>query len=481
MGTVANGSSNGLRGPAGARRGVDLLLVRPPDLRPGRRLVVPPVGLLYVAAAAERAGHRVAVVDAEAENLTWPALVARVKAARPEVLGLGGMTPLMEPVRAAARLLRPHVPRLVLGGVHATRFRERALEEVPEADALVIGEGEGPIADLLPYLAAGGRGDPPPGVMTRGAPFREAASPRDLDALPPPALHLVPNPLYGYLFQTRPGVTTLITSRGCPFRCTFCDKTVSGSRYRWHAPERVVGEVLEAERRHGLGYAVLFDDNFTLRRERVAAICEGLARAGTRLEWKCEARVDGVDPELLRLMRRAGCRTVAFGVESGHQKSLDRLRKAQSVARTREVFRQVREAGLESVAYVLLGIPGETPAESLASMDWCREIGADFVQFSTLSPFPGTPMYEEAVREGWLRTTRVRNPADAEEWRETLVPPGWTEEDLRRVVRSAYARFYFRPSYLARQAARAARGGALPVRARLGLRVARWWAAGLTA
>ncbi len=460
---------------AAARPSPDLLLVRPPDLRPSHRLVVPPVGLLYVASACERAGWRVGVLDGEVMGMSWESFTQEVKRLRPYALGLGGMTPVMGPVTEAVTRLRPYAEKVILGGVHATRFREKALAEHPGVDALVVGEGEEPTPSLLSWWGGGEKGPPPPGVLTRQHPFREAEAPRELDSLALPARHLVPHSRYRYLFQTRPGVTTLITSRGCPFQCTFCDKTVSGSRYRWHSPAYVVNEIKEIEARYHLGYAVIFDDNFTLRKGRVLELCEGLQEAGTRLQWKCEARVDGVDRELLGAMRRAGCRTVAYGVESGNQKSLDFLKKGARLEEIQRAFALTREAGLESVAYVLLGVPGETPKDSLHTLDFCREMGADFVQFSTLSPFPGTELYDLAVREGWLKFTRVRNPADAEERRATLLPPGWSEEDLQRVMRSAYAGFYFRPTWLARQTLRAASNGSLSTRARLGVEMAKWY------
>ena len=179
-------------------------------------------------------------------------------------------------------------------------------------------------------------------------------------------------------------------------------------------------------------------------------------------------------PELARLMARAGCKTVAFGVESGNQDSLDFLRKDQNVEQTRRAIGACRDAGIETVAYVLVGIPGETPDSTMNTLHLARETGLDFIQFSTLSPFAGTALHEQALREGWLRSTRVRNPVDAEEFRETLVAPGWCEDSLATTLKKVYAGFYLRPSYLVRQAVRARRMGTLIPRAKLGVGLARW-------
>ena len=366
----------------------------------------------------------------------------------------------------------------MLGGVHATRFSDTALDEFPGVDALVVGEGEGPAVALVEWWDSGARGEPPAGVKVRGEAFREAPVPQDLTALARPARHLVPTERYGYLFQTRGPITTFISSRGCPFRCSFCDKTISGSPWRARPAEDVVDELEEVSKRHGVRYVCIFDDNFTLRRSRVEAICEAILRRRLDLHWKCEARVDGVTPELCRLMKRAGCRTIAFGIESGNQESLDFLRKDQDLGKMRAAIDATRGAGIETVGYVLVGIPGETPATTMRTLDFALDSEMDFIQFSTLSPFPGTDLYDLAQERGWFVESSVTNPVDSEDRRATLLPPGWSEADLDRTLRKLYGGFYLRPRWIARQAWRAGRQGTLVPRARLGLRMARWCLAG---
>jgi radical SAM superfamily enzyme YgiQ (UPF0313 family) len=450
----------------------DIALVRGPTDSRLRSLPVPPLGLLYIAAALERAGRRVAIVDAEAEALDARGFEARVRALRPRTVGLTGMTPMRERIAETAALVRPHCDRIVLGGVHATRFREAALAEFPEIDALVVGEGEETAPALLDWWDRGG--PLPSGVLARGEPFVERPPPSDLDALPLPARHLVPNRAYRYLFQSAPGFTTAVTSRGCPFRCTFCDKTVSGSGWRARSAASVVAELVEIRNRHGLGYVCFFDDNFTLRRKRVEAICDGILRAGLDIAWKCEARVDGITPDLARRMRRAGCRTVAFGIESGNPESLALLKKDQDLDQMAAAIRACRDASIETVAYVLVGIPGETPETTMRTLEFAVSSDVDFIQFSTLSPFPGTELWDEAIRQGWFRESSVRNPVDAERRRATVLPPGWSERDLDRTLRRMYGGFYLRPRWLARQSARALRERTLMPRARLGASVLRW-------
>lgn len=444
-----------------------VLLARPPRRdRADNGLPVPPLGLAYVAAALRGQGHAVEIVDAYALGWSWERFGAALAAARPDVLGLSAMTPVLDVAARAARLGRPWAGRVLLGGPHPTAVRHAVLDEVPELDAAIAGEAEESAPALLAWWATGAAGPPPPGVITRGWPLVEAEPP-PLPAIPLPARDLLPMGSYRYLFATRPGFATMLTSRGCPFSCSFCDKSVSGSRWRARSPGEVVEEMAQLERDHNVGFINFYDDNFTLRRERVVGICEELLRRGLRVEWKCEGRVDGVDLPLLRLMRRAGCRTVAYGVESGNQATLDLLRKDVTVAQAPAAFAATRAAGLRSLAYMILGAPGEGEAEVLQSLRFCREIGADYVQFSALVPMPGTPLALHA------RTAAAgRNPVDSDLQRAVLtdLPP----ERLDALMRRAWAGFYLRPGPIKRLAADALASGSGWEAARLGLGFGRW-------
>ena len=453
-----------------------VLLTRPPrrDLSDAG-LPVPPLGLAYVAAALLKAGHEVDLLDAYALGWGWARFERAVAAAQPEVLGLSAMTPVADVAARAARLGRPHVGKIILGGPHPTAVRQAVFDEMPELDAAVVGEAEESAPALLAWWAAGGQGPPPNGVMVPGTPFVEV-SPPELSAIPRPARHLLPMGSYRYLFATRPGFATMLTSRGCPFHCTFCDKGVSGSRWRARSPDEVVDELQELEERYKVGFVNFYDDNFTLRRDRVVGICEAILSRGLRMEWKCEGRVDGVDLPLLRLMRRAGCRTVAYGVESGNQATLDLLRKDVTVAQAPAAFAATRAAGIRSLAYIILGAPGEGRSEVQRTIDFCRTLGADYVQFSSLVPMPGTPLFQAAAG-GWAEGPK--NPVDSDLSRRTItdLPPA----ELDRLLKSAWTGFYLRPAPMFRLGEDALRSGTLREGARLATAMGRWaWGATAT-
>lgn len=445
-----------------------VVLARPPRRDPlDAGLVVPPLGLAYVAASLREAGYAAEILDALALDWSWERFERELARRRPEVLGLSAMTPTADVAARAARIGRRHARHLVLGGPHPTAVRGAIFDEIPELDAAVVGEGERVAPALLAWWAAGATGDPPAGVLARDAAFREADPERHPERLPRPARDLLPNDRYRYLFATRPGFATMITSRGCPFACTFCDKSVGGSRWRARPAEDVVDEMEELVGRYGAGFINFYDDNFTLRRDRVAAICDEILRRGLDVEWKCEGRVDGVDLPLLKQMRRAGCRVVAYGVESGNPETLASLRKDIDLDETRAAFAATHEAGLRSLAYLILGAPGEDREAVRRSLAFCREIRATYVQFSTLTAFPGTPLYAAASGRA-----SVKNPVDGDARRETLtdLPP----EALARLLREAWVGFYLRPAPLARLARDAVASRSLDEALRLGRALGRW-------
>ncbi|MCB9741577.1 MAG: B12-binding domain-containing radical SAM protein [Alphaproteobacteria bacterium] len=446
-----------------------VLLVRPPrrDSRDAG-LPVPPLGLAYLAAVLRDAGRPVELLDAYALGWSWRRFEGELARRRPEVLGLGTMTPVADVAYQAARLARPYARRVILGGPHPTAVGEAAFEDCEALDHLALGEAEESILPYLDWLEAGEAGPPPAGIMARGQPYTERSPRRPIEGIPWPARDLLPGGAYRYLMATRPGFATMITSRGCPFRCSFCDKSVSGDRWRARGAEDVVDE-LAALAGAGVGFVNLYDDNFTLHRRRVVEICEEILRRGVDIEWKCEGRVDGVDPELLRLMRRAGCRVVAYGVESANPDTLSLLRKDVTPERAREAFAATREAGLRSVAYVILGAPGEGAAEVRRTVRFTKEIGADYVQFSSLVALPGTPLFAEHHERA---AADVRNPVDGDRHRRTItdLPP----EELARLMRQAWSSFYLRPRPIARLARDAWASGATREALRLGGAMARW-------
>jgi radical SAM superfamily enzyme YgiQ (UPF0313 family) len=429
---------------------VKIILVNPPPRkREFESIVVPPLGLLYIGTALKNAGFEVAVKDAFAERMTWDGFESYIAAEKADVLGLGGMTPVIDSVFRAARIARPHVKHIVIGGPHVSLYRNKVFDQCPAIDFGVVGEGEITVVELLCALRDGRSVAGIKGVTGRGVANPERELMADIDGIPLPDRGMLRNHLYTYPLLKYPHATTMFTSRGCPYSCAFCDKSTFGSVWRPRQAGNVLEEITEIVNRFGIRSIVFYDDLFTVKKERVMDICEGILKKGFKIDWKCEGRVNLVDREILGIMKKAGCSTVAYGVESANQHGLDYLNKKTSVEQIRGAFAATREAGLRTMAYFILGIPTETFEDELRTIEFAREIRADYAQFSVLSPYYGTKVYEDAVNKGWYAEVNAGNPVDKDLKRAVILSPNWTEESLRAILREAHRRFYFRVRYLA--------------------------------
>lgn len=450
------------------------LLINPPPRSPDKpNFLIPPLGLAYLASVLEEKGYPVKILDANTLRLSWEEFRKTIKREKPDIVGLTGVTSIIDTTFKAAKICRPLVKYLILGGCHATATGQSVFKTCPEFDFLVIGEGEVVFLELIKALSQ--RKNP---TRIKGVVAPKKINPRaplikNLDSLPFPARHLLPNHLYQYSLVKNYPFATMITSRGCPFHCLFCDKNMWGSICRMRSAENVLAEIEEVSQKFKARTIIFFDDLFTVNRQRLIQICEGIIKRQLKIDWKAEARVDTIDRKMLALMKKAGCSVLAFGVESANQKSLDFLEKNTTVAQAKKALRLTRKVGIQTLGYFILGIPGETYAQVQKtiqlSLDFC-----DFAAYNVLTPFPGSKLYPLALKKGWIATSEAQNPFDQDLEKPALVSPEWPAEDLKKIIREANIRYHLRPKYLLKQAL-ALRN---PTQARVvfeyGLRLARW-------
>jgi len=426
-----------------------ILLLNPPARQKGvESVIVPPLGLAYVAAALRSAGYRVLIRDAFAEQMDWENLASFLRKERPDILGLSSMTPTIDTAFKTVRLARPYVSTIVMGGPHASVWGHEVFRQCPEIDFCVIGEGEQTMVELVDSLAGGRYPDTVPGIVGQGFITSPRTMTNDLDSLPFPARDLLPLSKYHYPFAKARRVTTIFTSRGCPFECIFCDKSVFGSRWRARSAENVLAEIDELVQQFHITSFIIYDDLFTLNKTRAKSICEGILQRGYKLDWKCESRVNLVDLNTLQLMKQAGCSMIAYGVESGNQHGLDYLNKKIKVEEIRRAFTLTRQAGMATMAYFILGIPVESFEDELQTISFAKEIDPTYAQFSILSPYYGTRLYEEAMENNWLQHACAHNPLDKDLKRSVVISPQWSEKNLRRILHRAYVAFYMHPRYI---------------------------------
>jgi anaerobic magnesium-protoporphyrin IX monomethyl ester cyclase len=419
-----------------------------------------PLGILYIAAVLEEAGVQVGAIDAAAEHLDVAGTVRRILAFRPDVLGITSTTVGFESatwLAEAAKAARPGLP-IVLGGPHVTLLPDRAMER-PCFDVGVIDEGEATMLELVRHYAGDGPGlDDVPGTVRRVGGTLAFTPPRpllkDLDTLPFPARHLLPPNLYRPIPIDEHGMPkyAMITSRGCPHRCVFCQK--SGSSYRSHSPGRIVDELEHVIRDYGVKDVAFVDSLFCLSHRRVNGICDEIVRRGVKVSWTCSSRVEVVDKPLLQAMKDAGCWRTRFGIESGSDRVLDFISKGITKETIRNAITWADEVGLKPKAFFILGhLPDtrETIEETIAFA--CSLPLHDItVQINTL--LPETPQMEIFEREGERYGRLVAESTDRSSfWEPTFVPWGLEPEDLVRYHRKFYRDFYFRPAVIRRHLA----------------------------
>jgi anaerobic magnesium-protoporphyrin IX monomethyl ester cyclase len=416
----------------------------------------PPVNLSTLAAVLLRGGHEVTLWDLEARPR--PALVRELSELAPDIVGFTFRTPQWRQVRGIARIVRNLLPDalLVAGGPHASSLPGATLAE-SALDLVVRGEGEAPL------LALADGADPRsiPGVVGHGF---EGPAPRPLtplDSLPMPAWQLVSLADYRRrsVVARRTPTADLESSRGCLARCIYCTKAVFGRRFEPFGAERFVASVLHA-RDAGFRSFNLVDDSFTTQRGRAVEICERLAALGAPLPWTATngIRVTGVDEAFFRLAQRAGCRLLAFGLESGSDERLRAIGKGATTAQARRAVQAAHAAGITTVGYFMLGLPGETEQSLQETIDFARSLPLDWAKFALTLPLPGTPLWE---------TWRSRLAHDFDPSLSGHRPPrDWFDHPdlswdvLERARRRAYAGFYGRPAWAARRALRTLQGRA---------------------
>jgi len=417
---------------------------------------LPPLGLLYVAAAVcDR--HIVRVLDGSVRPMTEEDVVSEVRKFCPDVLGISVMTPTLARAVSLCHAIKKHHPEVttVLGGPHPSALPEETAA-LPGIDFAVVGEGERTFQELLDALE---RGDVPDSVngicfLREGKIVRTPARKRirDLDAVPYPARHLVDHSLCrpSVAHYRRKPAFSVMCGRGCPYRCTFCScSKVFREGVTVRKPEGVVGEIRHLVERFGAREILLWDDTFGLSREWTLQFCEMVRPLG--VSWSAWMRCDLADREQLDAMARSGCWHVSYGVESGNQDILDGIRKDLTIDQVRRAFSLTREAGMEARGTFILGLPGENRDTMRETIDFAIEIKADYAQFQFLTPYPGTGLWESASEHGRFLTGDLSKYTI---WFPVYVPAGLTREDLEAALRTAYRRFYLSPSYLLRRLAR---------------------------
>lgn len=415
-----------------------------------------PLGILYIASYLKRheSDCEILAIDAVARKLGYDEIAERLAAFRPDIIGVSCWTfSLVDSLRVAEAAKKRLPDALVcLGGPHATIYPEETAA-FADVDFVITGDGEKAFAELVRQLKSGGDLGAVPNLYYkkegRTVKSRISHTETDLNGLPFPDRTLVPTRDYYSFMDKDELITTMITSRGCPFQCAFCFKQNTGWRYR--NIQDIAAEMEECVNM-GIRNFFIFDETFTVNKSRMLELCGEIKRRALRITWSCRSRVDTVDEEVLDSMKSAGCNRISFGVESASEEVLKRLNKQIKISRARETFALAKKKSLTTLADFMIGCPGEDRKATSETIQLALELDPDYVQFSLFTLFPATKLYEEAMRQGVVTKDVWRDYAKRPD--PSFKPPLWniyTEEETKGLLTEAYRRFYLRFSYITKK------------------------------
>lgn len=411
--------------------------------------LMPPLGLLSIAAWLEKHDIDVEVLDGYAIRQPHDVMVDKIIASNCNVVGFSCTTSSFPETNRIATLLKAKAPDIitVLGGAHACTIGAPLLDSFPALDYLVIGEGENTMLDLvradfrnvenIPGVAY--RGTDGTGVFTSQ---RELI--QDLDVLPFPAYHLLPQfpeiyklPLFSYPKSPN---TSIISSRGCPYSCSYCDRSVFSRGFRFNSPEYILEHVAMLHRTYGIRHVFFYDDLFTFDRKRIAEFCELKARKRIKVSYNCIARLEHVDAELLTLLKGSGCWQVNFGIESGDPEVLKKHRKFYGLDEVGQKLMMVKKAGMRVKGLFMVGLPGEDETAIRRTIDYALSLPLDEINVTKFTPFPGAPVYSTirdfgTFDESWELMNCINT---------VFVPNGMTKEQIDALYDEFIRRFYHR-------------------------------------
>ncbi|HDY86483.1 MAG TPA: radical SAM protein [bacterium] len=431
---------------------------------PGNKTVMkhfghmPNIQLLYVAAVLEQLDVELLYIDVVGMEVSNYELEKRLKKFQPDLIGLSVFTSHFQKVLSFSAYLKTFLPdsKIILGGVHTSIFPTETLEYQSNVDYVCVGEAEIVLPEFVKRWLNNESFEGVRGIVWRDEDTVRYAGPPDLnhnlDSMPFPARHLVPNHKYYNFISTRRNYSVFNSSRGCPFHCIFCE--AAGTKWRARSAANVVAEFEECYEKYGIREIDMFDSSFTVSKKRVFEICDLLIKSGLnkKIIWDVRSRVDTVNEEMLEALKEAGCYRIFYGIESANMDILNKLRKEIRMDRIEKIIKKTDQVGISAFGYFLIGSPGETKETARQTIDFAKKLPLDFAIFNNLTAFPKTELYEKyylpfVQHDFWAEY--IKKP----ESDTTFMGRPWTamgNEELRQIAHGAMNEYYFRPRQILR-------------------------------
>jgi anaerobic magnesium-protoporphyrin IX monomethyl ester cyclase len=410
--------------------------------------LMPPLGMLSIAAFLEARGMEVEIIDCYGTGRRGRDLVDEIVRRRPDAVGFSCTTSSFLEGYALAEGLKELLPDIpvIFGGAHACSVGVSLLDRFPAIDYLVLGEGEQTLYELAAASFRNVEKIPGVGYRRDGVGTLSAAREliADLDTLPFPAYHRLPDfprrytlPLFSY---PKAPNTSVISSRGCPYQCSYCDRSVFSRGFRFNSPEYIVEHLAYLNRDFGIRHVFFYDDLFTADRGRVARFCQLKEARRLPVTYNCIARLEHVDAELLALLKRSGCWQVNFGIESGDPEVIKKHRKYYGLDEVQTKLAMVRRAGMRVKGLFMLGLPGESAESIRRTIDYALMLPLDEINVTKFTPFPGAPIYGGIREQGEFdENWPLMNCMNF-----VFVPTGMSRDQLEELYNEFIRRFYRR-------------------------------------
>lgn len=411
-----------------------------------RRL--PSLGLAYIAAYLEQGGYSVSIIDMNVEKIDFQRLQEIIQINHCQFLGITATTVQINSALDIAEKIKKVFPglKIVMGGPHPSVMPDEVLSN-EYVDYVVRGEGELTMLGLV-------KGDDPQTIL--GLSFKRNGNlvhnnPRpfieDLDKIPFPARHLLPMDKY----RPTPGnylrlpAVSMITSRGCPGRCTFCNTDMFGKTIRFRSAKNIAEEITALIKNYGIKEISFYDDTFSVNKKNIQELCNIISRNNIDITWSCMSRIDCMDPGLVRLMKKAGCHSICYGIESADSQILENINKKIALEHVGEVLNWTRQIGIDVKVSFMFGNPGETQGTMEKTIRYAISLDPDIFIFNITTPFPGTAMFNWAKENDYLATF---NWDDYDLGKVVMKLPTVSPEVIKKYYKLAYRSCYFRLGYL---------------------------------
>ena len=397
--------------------------------------ILPPVFLAYSAALLEENGSEVDIIDSPTLNLKKEKILEKAQEQEPDLIFVNTNAASIISDMEFADWLKSKIKSEIVGITQS--FTPEEFLKKSKISIFIRGEIEYTILELCEkypelegiegvFYRKGGKF-----IYNPDRPFI-----KDLDKLPIPAYHLLPMDKYSYQMFKGKKFTTVLTSRGCPFGCIYCPYPIGyGNFWRGRSPENVIKELKILTEKYGIKNILFRDQVFNMNPKRVEEICDGIIREGIKLNWRCEGKPELFTEKLLEKMKKAGCVGIHVGIESGDPKVLKSIGKGgfqeKHTEKIKNVFEYARKIGIETVAFFMIGFPGETKESISKTYEWARELRPNRAWFSAVIPYPGTKLHEIVREKGWVLTSDIRDYSG----RKTVMKTDHlTKEDIEQAV-----------------------------------------------